>query len=42
MTGIPVVLQVVIAAGVLAGIVVLLVMLAWAERRHRPHGPGRR
>ncbi|MFE1788711.1 hypothetical protein ACFW7J_10000 [Streptomyces sp. NPDC059525] len=41
MTGLPVLVQAAIVAGVLAGIVLLLVVLSRMERR-RPRGPGSR
>ncbi|WP_267958697.1 hypothetical protein [Streptomyces anulatus] len=42
MTALPVVVQAAIVAGVLAGIMLVLVVLARTERHRRPRGPGRR
>ncbi len=43
MTGLPVLVQAAIVVGVLAGIVLVLLVLARMERHRRPRGPdGRR
>ncbi|MCX5173875.1 hypothetical protein OG616_38475 [Streptomyces antibioticus] len=41
MTGLPVLVQAAIVAGVLAGIVLVILVLARMERHRKPRGPGR-